>query len=195
MDHDIAITGFAYCLRPLRMDDAAFIYGLRSDPDLTRYLAGGPKSLQDQQRWQEAYLGRLDDYCFVVERIRDHRPEGTIAVYEISDDGRRAEWGRWLIRRDSLAAAESVYLIHKISFEHLMIDTLYSRTNIENKKVVSFHDNRGPTRRSIVEDCGWLRGRPITAVEHAVERFGWPENGEVLRSMTLRVAQMAARRS
>src|ERR1039457_4516855 len=47
--------------------------------------------------------------------------------------------GRWILRRGSLAAAESALLVYTIAFEDLALDRVYCRTVSANRAVVSFH--------------------------------------------------------
>ncbi len=145
MDHNIRVDGRAYRLRPLRVDDAEFVVQLRTDPVLCKYIHATSPSLDAQRQWTQRYLQRADEWYFIVERISNNRPEGTICIYNVDRTGSevRAEWGRWVMRRDSLGATEAACHIYDIGFDQLNIDLLYCHTESQNLPVVSFHDSMG----------------------------------------------------
>jgi len=175
MRHDIHLDGHAFRLRPITDADAQFVLALRCDPELTRYLHSTPPSLSDQLTWLAQYYARDGDYYFVVERKRDAKPEGLIAIYDVDETARAGEWGRWILRPGSLAAAESVLLIYRCGFELLDLKSLYCRTVADNVKVVSFHDACGIKRRRELPKFFELHGTKYDAIEHALDRTLWPE--------------------
>jgi RimJ/RimL family protein N-acetyltransferase len=195
MRHDIWVNGYAFRLRPITPDDAGFIFELRSTPSLGRFLQDGATSLDAQRRWQEAYFEREGDYYFIVERLRDGRSEGAIAIYDVRGRPSTAEWGRWVIRPNSLAATESAYLIYKTAFEVLEIDTLYCCSNVENTKSVSFHERSGMICYGHHELVLTLDGqtRTVLCVKYGCDRAQWPERGKNLSAASKRLARRKAR--
>jgi RimJ/RimL family protein N-acetyltransferase len=109
--HDVGLEGFAFRLRPVELGDAADIVDLRRDPDRSRFIHETPPSVEAQVRWLEDYFRRDGDHYWAVERLSDGRTEGFLGLYDV--DGDRAEWGRWVLRPGSLAAAESAWLVHE----------------------------------------------------------------------------------
>jgi len=143
MDHNITLAGHYYELRPVRLDDAEFIVELRTDPDLSRYLNTIPAIVTDQERYIRNYLSTPDDYYFVVQEKKSGAREGFIGIYDIDRKNRRAEWGRWILRKGSMAAVESADLIYRVGFEKLDLSEMYCRTVTRNEQVVSFHTSCG----------------------------------------------------
>lgn len=192
MAGDPVVPGLAFDLRPVQLADAAFILNLRSDPALNRFLQDGARTLDDQTRWMERRAGNPGDHYFIIQRKSDGGAEGTIALYGHTADEPRAEWGRWILRPGSLAAAESAYLIYRFGFEVLSLDYIYCRTNAANRKTVQFHDKSGITRQGthrstlIFQD----RAQDCEAVEHGCHRPEWPERGARLRGMAEQVAAL-----
>jgi RimJ/RimL family protein N-acetyltransferase len=129
--HSLTIDGPAFRLRPVRIADAAFIAELRADPERARYLHRGPAGEVSQRRWLESYFERRDDFYFLIENQATGAPEGTVGIYNAgwSIEGRTgrlqrdAEWGRWILRRGSLAALESACLVYRAGFEMLDFDS------------------------------------------------------------------------
>lgn len=188
MRHDLRIDGFRFRLRPVVEADAAFIVRLRTDPQLGRYLHETSAKVEDQVAWIHAYEDRPDDYYFIVEDGRSGDPLGAIGIYDIDREAGRAEWGRWLIRKDSAAALESVVLIHRVGFEALKLRTMVSCTIVENEQVVSFHRSFGASAGRTLPSHFAIRGASYDAVEYEVSRESWPALQARLERMTSRLA-------
>ncbi len=177
--------GFGHRLRPVERRDAADIFKLRTDPELGRFLNPTPGGVEDQERWIEAQRARTGDHYFVIETLGG-RWEGVVGLYGIKDA--RGEWGRWILRRGSLAASASVLLLLRFGFDELGLRRIYCRTLVENVVVVSFHDSCAYTNRSLHIDTG---GRVF--VEHSLVLPDWPAFRDALAPTAERVARRGAR--
>jgi RimJ/RimL family protein N-acetyltransferase len=190
MRHSLTIEGPAFRLRPVRMEDAAFIAHLHHEP------AGADA----QEKWLAAYFKRQDDYYFRIENRATGALEGTAGIYHAGwSIGRQtnrlqrdAEWGRWVLRPGSLASLESACLVCRVGFEMLDLDSVYCRAILKNASALAFHDSfgmeRGPALRDAIE-CRLTRNRWM-ALRDSIE-------GKVLRvaawsSRPLRVSQLAS---
>jgi RimJ/RimL family protein N-acetyltransferase len=175
MRHDLTVDGPAFRLRPVRLQDAEFIAGLRADPERNRYLHPSPPGLTSEQRviaqtrWLQAYFERDGDYYFAIENRSSGVLEGTAGIYNVDRTARDAEWGRWILRRGSLAALESACLVYHGAFDRLGLDSLYCRTIAENSAAVAFHDSFGLTRSRVL--LGYLDG--MDAVESRLTKSSW----------------------
>src|SRR3712207_3112601 len=100
-------------LREVRLDDAAFILQLRTDPELGRYLSPTNADLQEQVSYIQRYLVSSGSYYFIICGHNGDRL-GTIRIYDIDED--KFTWGSWILlkTRPRLAALESAYLIYQI---------------------------------------------------------------------------------
>lgn len=146
MRHSINIDGYSYKLRPVTIDDAEFIVSVRlEDKERNKYINAISEDVNDQIKWLNSYFEKEGDYYFVVENKLTLNKEGLIAIYNVNEN--KAEWGRWVIRKGSLAAIESVFLIYEAAFNHLNLDELYCRTITDNVSVVSFHDSLCENKR------------------------------------------------
>ena len=190
MKHDLHIGGFAFDLRPITLEDADFIVELRSDRQHCRFLRPFPLTLETQRAYLEEYFRREGDYYFVVERRRDNHREGLAAIYDVNLEKRCAEWGRWILRPHSLAAAECALRIYEAAFDHLHLDEVYCRTIAKNEQVVGFHDRCGLARRAILPGYASFEGTTYDSIEQVLTRENWPR---VRRSMELK-ARLIARR-
>lgn len=83
-------------LRPVTAADAADLFRWRSDPRSSRHFRTDLGSYENHLAFVARHLasGNRDEW-FIIEA--GHEPVGTIALYNFSDDGRSAEFGRLLI--------------------------------------------------------------------------------------------------
>ena len=190
MKHEIFIEGFAYQLRPIRDSDAEFIIKLRSDPELNRFLHSTSPNLNIQLDWLAQYYVRPGDWYFVIENRSDSTAEGLVSLYDLEVQHGCAEWGRWILRKGSVAAIESAWLIYRCAFEELSLREVYCRTVAENESAVSFHDSCGITDRCLLRNHFNFNGRMLDAVEHRVTNIAW----KTLKPHLEHLAQRMARR-
>ena len=180
------MRGLRFELRPVELDDAAFVVALRTSA-AGQFLNSAPSSVESQRAWLDAYFRREGDYCFVVQDVASGGAEGLIGLYNIGATSQQGEWGRWILRPGSMAATESALLIYRCAFERLMLQMVFCRTLVENRQVVSFHDSAGLQR--MIEPVEILvDDRPRLAVEHYLRRESWPAVRTRLSSLAARWA-------
>lgn len=189
MKHELYAEGVAYRLRPVRLDDAQFIIDLRlEDPDRNQYIHKISPDLTLQQEWLARYFEREGDFYFVIENKIGGEPEGLIGIYDIENN--KAEWGRWVIRRGSLAATESLDLLFKLSFDTLGLDELYSRTISDNERVVALHDSLPQLTRGVLEKFLEVNGSRYDVVEHyTTPKHYYEKLAAALESKSMQVFQ------
>lgn len=180
MQHDLHREGFGYRLRPVRIDDAAFIVELRSEKDRSRFLHPVSPRVEEQEDWIRQYLAREGDYYFVVEDADTGRPEGTISVYDVSAEKKCGEVGRWIIRPHSGASYASLVLAWQVAFEALRLESFYSRTLVDNTKVNTIVRFLGLTNRGILPEKVELGGVLYDMVEYGMTRTTWFERKDDL---------------
>lgn len=164
MKHNYKLEGYCYRLRPVKFSDAQTIIDLRcEDMERNQYIHTISRDVRDQEAWLEKYFQREGDYYFVVENRLTDTAEGLIACYDILDNS--AEWGRWVLKKGSLAASESVWLLYRIAFEQIGLKELYCRTVADNSVVVSFHTSIGEKTRAVHKKIFVINGTMYDAVE------------------------------
>ncbi len=181
MRHTIVMDGHAFRLRPMQLEDAAFILELRADRDRSRYLHCVSNDLEAQRRWLEAYFERPGEYYFLIENRDTGQREGTVGIIG-------SEWGRWMVRTGSLAALESACLIYRVGFEVLGLESIYCRTIAENTAAVEFHQSFGLERTRALPRYFELHGRHLDAVEMRLTRPQWDEIREKTEGKAARAA-------
>ncbi len=169
MKHKLSADGFLYRLRPVKLTDARFIIDTRlEDSERNKYIHKISDDEDAQRAWLNEYFDRDGDYYFVIENRLTGSAEGLIGFYDEKDGC--AEWGRWVIKKNSFAAVESINLLYGIAFEQLGLSELYCRTLRANEEVVSFHSSIGEKTRSILEGHFELNGERYDAVEQYADR-------------------------
>ena len=186
MRHNLSLDGFSLRLRPVDDSDAEFIVDLRACRG--KFLHRGAQTADQQLQWMAEYYTRIDDYCFVAEHIYDKRREGLIAIYEIDWKNRSAKWGRWIMKEDSTAAVECVWLMYSIAFELLELETVYAMTITQNKKVVSFHTSCGARTVEMRKDYFQIDGVLYDAAIQEISRIEWKNRATYLKRLAERQA-------
>jgi RimJ/RimL family protein N-acetyltransferase len=189
--HDLTIEGPAHRLRPVVAEDAATILELRRHPDLSRFIHETAPSLEAQAAWLEAYFARPDDCYWAVERRADGRTEGFVGIYDIADGW--AEWGRWVLRPGSLAAAESAWLVYEAGLGLLDLHTMISRVLTGNRTVLSLHARYGVETLGTLPRYARIGGIDHDAVEQRMTPQLWTTSGPVLLGMARRAAALLER--
>lgn len=175
MNHNITIDGISYRIRPVRISDAKFIIDTRlADAERNQFINKISDDLESQKEWIKKYLEQDNDYYFVVENLLSGEPEGLIGVYDIKNG--RGEWGRWVVKKSSLAAVESVDLLFKAAFEYIGLSEVYCRTITDNQAVVSFHDSLNALKRGVIENHVRLDDYFYDVVEHYVTKQHYYDN-------------------
>lgn len=169
MKHNYSLSGYGYRLRPVKLSDAQFIIDIRTeDSQRNQYIHAISSDPADQEKWLNSYFEREGDYYFVVENRLTGANEGLISFYDEQDG--QAEWGRWVIKKGSLAAAESVYLLYRIAFEQAGLSKLFCRTIQDNTAVVSFHDSIGEHTECVLPGIFEINGVMYDAVKHYADK-------------------------
>lgn len=189
MQHNYKLSESIFQIRPINNNDAEFTLMLRNDSKLNSYLNTTSNKISDQIAWLENYYKKRDDFYFVIERIKDKRPEGLIALYDIDYENKTAEWGRWILRTESMAAVESALMIYKFAFEELKLEKIYSRTVSLNEKTVSFHDSCGITNKKVLKDYFEFNGRRVDSIEHVVDKLTYVNVVNKLKNLSKLMAR------
>jgi RimJ/RimL family protein N-acetyltransferase len=163
------MDGYSYCLFPVTIEDASFIVETRlEDCERNKYINETSPDVKTQEKWIESYFNIPDDYYFVIKNKFTNLKEGLVGINNVKDN--KAEWGRWIIKKDSVASVESFYLVCRVAFELLCLDEIYSKTIIENYTVVAFHDSINAKRRRVIHKYATIDNKEYDAIEHFITR-------------------------
>ncbi|KZB97234.1 hypothetical protein AU375_06566 [Methylobacterium radiotolerans] len=142
--------------RLVDVSDAAFIFDLRQDAAIGRYLNKPAPSVAEQAQWIEAYKSRErrgEDFYFVI--MHEGRRRGLVRLYDIrSLEGRESfSWGSWIIPPPPVPglASYSALAIYEIGFAGFGFDQSHFDVRKGNTKVLGFHTSTGA--RIVSEDA------------------------------------------
>jgi RimJ/RimL family protein N-acetyltransferase len=189
------IEGWSYRLRPVAPQDAGFVFSLRTNPKINRFLHTIGADIDAQKKWIEDYLETPDDYYFVIERLPTQTAEGLIGLYNIDSARNCAEWGRWILTPESMAAMESTLLIYMFGFNTLRLDEVYCRTVALNEKVVSFHDSFGLARSRKLSGYFQIGESRVDAIEHRLKKGQFAHVQAQVQPLVERIANKINRRA
>lgn len=165
--NNVSVDGLNYRLRLVRPSDSEFIIGIRTeDQDRNKYINTISKNKETQEKWIGERQEDCDDYYFIIENLFTDEREGTIAVYNIKNN--TAEWGRWVLKKGSMAAIESVDLIMKFSFNTLGLSEIYRQTICDNIPVIEFHNAIRELKRGVIKNNVTINNIQYDSFEHYV---------------------------
>ena len=177
MRHHYTIQEGSYRLRPARLDDAAFIVDLRTQPGRNRFINTTSSDVAAQQDWLRRYFERSFDYYFVIEHVTSGEREGTLGIYAVNEEERSAEWGRWMVRPESKAAVASCCLAFDLAFGEMDLEMLHSYVAAENEEVIGLLGALGMRREKWLKGYLSLGGMAHDAVMLRISRSDWKAIG------------------
>jgi RimJ/RimL family protein N-acetyltransferase len=184
MQHNIEAEGFGVRLRPVRLDDAAFIVWLRNLDHARGRVGDSAVTEANQQAWLQTYFERPGDYYFIIETM-GRIPVGAYGIYDVRGTG--AESGRWVIRPEVPAAIPSAMLAFDTAFNTLRFSELRVRTVSSNKNVLSLNRKFG-FRQTLVEPAAQIiGGESVDMVHFLLPAADWPR----VRERLLPLARLA----
>jgi len=186
MEHTLRAEGFGVRLRPVRMDDAAFIVWLRNLEHAKGRVGDSAVDVAGQENWLKSYFQRDKDYYFIIE-TEGGTAVGAYGIYDLR--GTSAESGRWIVRPDVLAAIPSAFLAFELAFEKLGLSELRATTVSTNQSVLSLNLKFGFRQTGVTPAGQVIDGRPVDLVHFLLTAEDWRKRRERL----LPLARLAER--
>lgn len=133
---------YGLSFRFVNVDDAEFIYRLRSDATLSKYIHDIHGGVEEQVEWIKKYKIREaagEEYYFIF--FKEGTPIGLNRLYSFHDT--TFTGGSWVMAPNSpMEAVLATSLIQReIAFEELgmTLEDDYDATHVDNKKVIKFN--------------------------------------------------------
>lgn len=140
MRHSLTAQGYGLRLRPVRIDDAAFIVWLRNLGYVKGRVGDSATDVAGQERWLNRYFEREGDYYFIAETLNEIRL-GTYGIYDLNETS--AEIGRLVIRPEVPAGAPATLLLIDLFYGQMGITQLRGRAVARNHRARSFFRRLG----------------------------------------------------
>jgi len=170
MRHDIHLEGFNLRLRPVRIEDAAFIVWLRNLDYVKGNVGDSAVDISAQEAWLKAYFERDADYYFIVESTGGILL-GTHGLYNVN--GMSAEKGRHIMRTEVMAGVPAGILTTDLAFGSLGLRELRARIVATNVAVQSLHRKSGFKQVGVVPAAQMISGKPVDMVEFVMTSEDW----------------------
>jgi RimJ/RimL family protein N-acetyltransferase len=165
MRHLLHAEGFNIRLRPVRMEDAAFIVWLRNLDYVKGKVGDSPTDVAGQEAWLRGYFERGRDYYLLAE-TRGEIPVGTDGIYDVAMAS--AEAGRFIIRADVPAAVPTSFLASDLAYTQMGLTQLRATVVASNRHVHSYIRRFG-FRQVKIERAGRVIGGKAVDMVHFVQ--------------------------
>lgn len=112
---------------------------------------------EQHQEWFEKYLGRDDDFLFIIEEISEFpKPVGQISLYHIDWQERKAEFGRLLVgeptARHKGIAKKATAILLDFAFQEWGIREIHLEVLRQNEPAMAIYDQLGFLRIAETND-------------------------------------------
>lgn len=155
-----SIRGQRVNLRCVETTDAAFTLEIRNDPELTAFIPRINGNIAGQTAWIERQRNKWGDYFFLIERA-GRQPIGTLAFYDMDEDGKTCEVGRYISRGNALENVEAVILLLDEVFAKRKMESVRLDIDERNQKVIHFWRKFGAEFQLLAQMDGWTAARYI----------------------------------
>ncbi len=177
MEHTLTTEGFGVRLRPVRLEDAAFIVWLRNLEHTKGRIGDSATDTGSQENWLKTYFKREGDYYFIIETAAG-LPVGAYGIYDVARGS--AESGRWIIRPEVPAAVPSAILAFDLAFGTLGLKEVRVTTVSTNQSVLSLNKKFGFRQVAIDQGGQVIGGQPVDLVRFVMTAPEWAKPREKL---------------
>jgi len=135
-------------LRLINLNDAKFIYNLRTNKKLSKYLNPTSLKFDDQILWMENYFKRYNKkleyyFKFQIKKKNKFYDIGVARIIKLSKNN--FSFGSWIMKPGlpSWIALECALSIYEFSFVLKKFKKNLMWMDLKNKKVITFHQLMG----------------------------------------------------
>ncbi len=121
------------------VDDAEFIFQLRTNSKKNQYLSATSDDIQDQINWMHRYSMTNDQAYFIIYDLSNNKI-GVVRIYDCQNSSFR--WGSWIMV-DGLSpifAIEVVLIVYSYGLALGFTDAFFEVSN-QNTSVWKFHES------------------------------------------------------
>ena len=170
MEHSFQAEGYGIRLRPVRLDDAAFIVWLRNLDHVKGKVGDSSTDVASQKTWLKKYFEREGDYYFIAE-TPGGIPLGTHGIYDVR--GTSAEQGRQIMRPDVMAGVPTAVLATDLAFRILKLSELRGTSVSTNFSVHSLLRKSGFKQLGVMRAAQIIGGKPVDLIQFLLKAEDW----------------------
>jgi len=157
-------------LRPVRLEDSAFIVWLRGLDHVKGKLGDSATDVARQEAWLKDYFEREGDCYFITETLSGI-PMGTHGLYQPSNGS--AEAGRLIVRPEVPAAVPTSLITFDLAFGEMGLVELRGTSVSTNTKVHSYVAKFGFRTVRVETAAKVVAGLPVDIVHFAMTAEEW----------------------
>ncbi len=138
------IEGRSLDFREVEESDAEFIFKLRTDNELNKYISSVSDNIKDQVEFIRRYKAKDNEYYYVVQDKKG-AAYGLVRLYNINFETGEFVPGSWLMKRDAPNhfSLESMLLIYDLAFKKLNLKHGILDVKKKNKRVLAGQERFG----------------------------------------------------
>jgi RimJ/RimL family protein N-acetyltransferase len=163
MKKDTVVRGQLVYLRPITADDTEMAVRWRNTPIVVEnFIYRKPVSRQDHENWLANKVFKGLVHQFIVCRIEDGLPLGSIYLQNFEEENRKAEWGIYLGEVQAYgkgAGTEAAKLLLEYAFVNLGMHKVVSRVLARNRASVRMNEKAGYVQEAYLKDELFLDGK------------------------------------
>lgn len=165
--------GFGVRLRPVRLEDAAFIVWLRNLDHVRGKLGDSATAVAEQEAWLKEYFDREGD-CYFIAETPGGIAVGTHGLYNPLNGS--AEAGRLVVRPDVPAAVPTSLITFDFAFGEMGLVELRGTSISTNAKVHSYVAKFGFRTVRVEPAAKVVAGQPVDIVHFAMTAAEWQKS-------------------
>ena len=134
----LKIEGKDIYLRYVEIEDAQFLYSLRTDEVLSKYLSPvDSKQVEWIKKYKEREKSKQEHY-FIIHLKTDEKM-GAVRMYDFK--GNSFSWGSWVVKSNApiYTAIESILAIFEYGFDYLEFTQSHFEVMKDNVRALAFY--------------------------------------------------------
>jgi len=168
-------------------NDANFLFKLRTNQELNKYLSQINSSVEEQKKWIKLYKIRefnRKEFYFKVINKENNEDIGFVRLYNLDYDEKELTFGSFIMgeTKTKYAALEAMIIMMEISFKYLKMEKVLLDVRKENEHAKSFYKRFGFTkiRENDIDEFYELKKEEYQKlfIEKYKEYIGGSENNE-----------------
>jgi ribosomal-protein-alanine N-acetyltransferase len=180
-DAELVVHGTDLSLRYARPEDAARLFALASDEEVTQFFSWGPYRSESQAVDYVANLARKRADGSRLEFVIDHREAGVIGVTGLSEFSlrdRRAVVGTWHGREwwGSGANRQSKTLVLALAFAGLRLGRVTAWCGADNGRSQTALERLGFVHEGVLRQWHVHDGEPKDVISYSMLRGEWEQS-------------------
>lgn len=160
---DLKIIGQQIYLRPITLEDTELVVRWRNERVVVEnFIYRKPVSKEEHLNWLKNKVETGLVHQFVICRLADDKPLGSIYLQNFEEENKRAEWGIFLGEREAYGkgvGTEAAKLLLEYAFQRLRLHKVTSKVLAYNQASVRMNEKAGYTQEAYLRDELFLDGK------------------------------------